>query len=226
MAGTTPNEHGTWTSGRGGWCNGRGVAPWVVDVTADLAPPGQPNTLEYRGLFNGSDPLPSQSGGDIMMQASCGRGCALSRCRPCLSAQRWLRRCPARAAACRTPAEQPGGVGGVTSGAGQAAARCVQPGCACMLCAVATAGVGVTATKKCQQRRPVQVGYGTSAGQARRAGSKGGGPGAGGAAPDCTPRGPQRRAVGTLGRAAPSPAAPYWRSVRRMASARRRAVGR
>lgn len=39
-------------------------------MTSSLAAPGQPNTITYRGLFNGSDPLPGQSGGYIMMQGS------------------------------------------------------------------------------------------------------------------------------------------------------------
>ncbi|GBF96631.1 hypothetical protein Rsub_09377 [Raphidocelis subcapitata] len=37
-AGAMPNLHGTWLYGRGGWCDALPVAPWVVDVTADLLP--------------------------------------------------------------------------------------------------------------------------------------------------------------------------------------------
>lgn len=43
----------TWYYGRGGWCPGQDVAPWVVDVTADVTP-GQANTLSYRTEFNGA----------------------------------------------------------------------------------------------------------------------------------------------------------------------------
>jgi hypothetical protein len=38
LAGTTPNEHGTWFFGRGGWCNGRQVDPWWVACWC-LVPP-------------------------------------------------------------------------------------------------------------------------------------------------------------------------------------------
>ena len=51
--GVVPNQHGTWYYGRGGWCPGQDVAPWVVDVTADVTK-GQPNTLSYRTEFNGA----------------------------------------------------------------------------------------------------------------------------------------------------------------------------
>ncbi len=51
--GVVPNQHGTWYYGRGGWCPGQDVAPFVVDVTADVAK-GQANTLTYRTQFNGA----------------------------------------------------------------------------------------------------------------------------------------------------------------------------
>jgi Peptide-N-glycosidase F, C terminal len=51
--GVVPNQHGTWYYGRGGWCPGQDVAPFVVDVTADVAK-GQANTLTYRTEFNGA----------------------------------------------------------------------------------------------------------------------------------------------------------------------------
>ena len=51
--GVVPNQHGTWYYGRGGWCPGQDVAPWVVDVTADVTR-GQPNTITYRTEFNGA----------------------------------------------------------------------------------------------------------------------------------------------------------------------------
>lgn len=50
--GVVPNQLGTWYYGRGGWCPGQDVAPWVVDVTADVTK-GQANTLTYRTEFNG-----------------------------------------------------------------------------------------------------------------------------------------------------------------------------
>lgn len=50
--GVVPNQHGTWYFGRGGWCPGQDVAPWVVDVTADVVK-GQANTVSYRTEFRG-----------------------------------------------------------------------------------------------------------------------------------------------------------------------------
>ena len=70
LEGVVPNEHGTWMYGRNGWCNGQDVAPWVVDVTAALRPPGQPNSIAYRGLFRGDAPHPTQPPGFIMMQSN------------------------------------------------------------------------------------------------------------------------------------------------------------
>ena len=50
--GVVPNEYGTWLYGRDGWCNGREVAPWVVDVTADLRTAPRANaTLTYTALW-------------------------------------------------------------------------------------------------------------------------------------------------------------------------------
>ena len=54
-AGMTPNQWGTWWFGRGGWCPGLQVDPWVADVTADVTP-GEPATIEYRGLLDGAPP--------------------------------------------------------------------------------------------------------------------------------------------------------------------------
>lgn len=65
-----PNDKGAWTLGRGGWCNGRQVEPVVFDVTRELQAAGQTNSIVYLGLFNGTNPLASQSGGYIMLQAS------------------------------------------------------------------------------------------------------------------------------------------------------------
>ena len=58
--GMTPNQGGTWWYGRGGWCPGQQVAPWVVDVTAEVTT-GAATTISYRGLFAGADP-PDGSG--------------------------------------------------------------------------------------------------------------------------------------------------------------------
>jgi len=60
--GMTPNQGGTWWFGRGGWCPGQQVEPWVVDVT-ELATPGNPLHVSYRGLFEGS--APPDGAGDI-----------------------------------------------------------------------------------------------------------------------------------------------------------------
>ena len=79
--GTTPNEYGTWLYGRDGWCDGRGVYPWTVDITAQLQKLQQHDadadadnqknsfTLSYRGLWNGTIPDPSslQQGAPVMM---------------------------------------------------------------------------------------------------------------------------------------------------------------
>lgn len=51
--GVVPNQHGTWYYGRGGWCPGEDVAPWVVDVTADVTK-GAMNTLSYTTRFGGA----------------------------------------------------------------------------------------------------------------------------------------------------------------------------
>ena len=51
--GVVPNQLGTWYYGRGGWCPGQDVAPWVVDVTADVMK-GAVNTLTYRTQYAGS----------------------------------------------------------------------------------------------------------------------------------------------------------------------------
>ena len=50
--GVVPNQFGTWYFGRGGWCPGFDVAPWVVDVTANVRP-GMRNELSYRTTFGG-----------------------------------------------------------------------------------------------------------------------------------------------------------------------------
>jgi len=53
--GMVPNQGGTWWFGRGGWCPGQQVAPWVVDVTANVTP-GMPATIEYQGLYQSKQP--------------------------------------------------------------------------------------------------------------------------------------------------------------------------
>lgn len=67
--GTEPNEHGTWHFGRGGWCDGRNVAPWIVDVTEDMLPVGQMNVISYVGQYQGATPNPTMSPGYIIMQS-------------------------------------------------------------------------------------------------------------------------------------------------------------
>ncbi len=53
--GMVPNQGGTWWFGRGGWCPGQQVAPWIVDVTAEVTP-GATATVEYEGLFKNLTP--------------------------------------------------------------------------------------------------------------------------------------------------------------------------
>lgn len=62
--GTIPNEHGTWLYGRGGWCDGRNVFPWVVDITSQVLN-GTTNTISYKGLVNGANPVGTNAPGTI-----------------------------------------------------------------------------------------------------------------------------------------------------------------
>lgn len=61
---------------RAGWCPGSAIRPWVADVSAALAPAGQPNSIVYRGLYNGTTPHPQadlqdgQLAAYIMMESS------------------------------------------------------------------------------------------------------------------------------------------------------------
>eukprot|EP00123_Amoebidium_parasiticum_P007083 comp17862_c0_seq1/m.18053 comp17862_c0_seq1/g.18053 ORF comp17862_c0_seq1/g.18053 comp17862_c0_seq1/m.18053 type:complete len:680 (-) comp17862_c0_seq1:483-2522(-) len=67
--GIEPNEHGTWHYGRGGWCDGQDIKPWVVDITSQLNPEGQSNTILYQGYFRDSDPGPDQNGAYFFITA-------------------------------------------------------------------------------------------------------------------------------------------------------------
>ncbi|MCC6623609.1 MAG: hypothetical protein IT385_20290 [Deltaproteobacteria bacterium] len=62
--GMTPNQAGTWWFGRGGWCPGQAVAPWIVDVTAEVTP-GADATVTYRGTLAGAEP--PDGAGDIVL---------------------------------------------------------------------------------------------------------------------------------------------------------------
>ncbi|GAB4819720.1 hypothetical protein N2152v2_006766 [Parachlorella kessleri] len=73
LEGVEPNEHGTWTYGRNGWCDGQDVKPWVADITKDMRPAGGGNSLLYLGLYRAQDPNPQQPPGFIMMQANLRR---------------------------------------------------------------------------------------------------------------------------------------------------------
>lgn len=42
----------------------------VIDITNQLAPAGQTNKLRYAALFNGTQPLPEQKTGTIMLSAN------------------------------------------------------------------------------------------------------------------------------------------------------------
>lgn len=44
--------------------------PQVIDITNQLAPAGQTNKLRYAALFNGTQPLPEQKTGSIMLSAN------------------------------------------------------------------------------------------------------------------------------------------------------------
>jgi hypothetical protein len=59
-----PNQYGTWWYGRGGWCPGQAVTPWVVDLTATVAP-GTTAAISYRGLLGGAPP-PANAGNIVM----------------------------------------------------------------------------------------------------------------------------------------------------------------
>lgn len=52
--GVVPNQHGTWSLGRGGWCPGLDVKPFVADISQSMVS-GNPQTITYRGLFQGKD---------------------------------------------------------------------------------------------------------------------------------------------------------------------------
>ena len=66
--GVEPNEHGTWLYGRDGWCPGQEVVPWVHDVT-DQVKLGGNNAVQYFSYFNGSNPNPEYSPGNIDMSS-------------------------------------------------------------------------------------------------------------------------------------------------------------
>lgn len=42
----------------------------MIDITNQLAPAGQTNKLRYAALFNGTQPLPEQKTGTIMLSAN------------------------------------------------------------------------------------------------------------------------------------------------------------
>ncbi len=61
-----PNEHGTWTYGRNGWCNGQKVSPWVQPLNLIAFP--ETIFIEYNGYFRGQTPNPKQSPGNMIVQ--------------------------------------------------------------------------------------------------------------------------------------------------------------
>jgi len=67
--GSEPNEHGTWFYGRNGWCDGQDVKPWVIDITTDMRPVGELNTIEYAGLYQGNTPDPTANPGAMLMSS-------------------------------------------------------------------------------------------------------------------------------------------------------------
>lgn len=56
ISGTTPNQYGSWPFGRAGWCPGLDVAPWVKDISANMA--GSQFTVTYKGLLDGKPYTP------------------------------------------------------------------------------------------------------------------------------------------------------------------------
>ena len=66
--GVEPNEHGTWLYGRDGWCPGQEIVPWVKDITNQVDLKSE-NTIKYFGYFNGTDPNPRHSPGNIDMSS-------------------------------------------------------------------------------------------------------------------------------------------------------------
>src|SRR4029078_1097974 len=61
VSGVVPNQFGTWFFGRGGWCPGLDVAPFVADITDQVAL-GADNVITYQGLLNGKPYVPQPSG--------------------------------------------------------------------------------------------------------------------------------------------------------------------
>jgi len=64
-----PNEHGTWTLGRNGWCNGQRVAPYKALLPSQFNFKGNKISVSYKGLYNGKTPNPKQSPGYMIVQS-------------------------------------------------------------------------------------------------------------------------------------------------------------
>ena len=64
-----PNEHGTWTLGRNGWCNGQRVAPYKELLPGKFNSKGNKITVTYKGFYNGKTPNPKQSPGYMIISS-------------------------------------------------------------------------------------------------------------------------------------------------------------
>jgi hypothetical protein len=67
--GVVANQFGSWPFGRAGWCAGQDVKQWRYDISdwLDLSQAGNSNyeyTLDYRGLYNGQEYVPSDGVGN------------------------------------------------------------------------------------------------------------------------------------------------------------------
>merc|ERR1711871_1168283 len=61
------NEHGTWTLGRNGWCNGQRVSPYKQFLPTRFNLRGNRITVTYRGYYNGRTPNPKQAPGYMIV---------------------------------------------------------------------------------------------------------------------------------------------------------------
>ena len=63
--GVVANQYGSWPYGRAGWCPGQDVKQWRYDITSWVDMTGSNvNNLQYQGLFNGQEYVPSDGTGN------------------------------------------------------------------------------------------------------------------------------------------------------------------
>ena len=68
-SGVVANQFGSWPFGRAGWCAGQDVKQWRYNITSwlDLSRAGDTSynySLDYRGLYNGQEYVPSDGIGN------------------------------------------------------------------------------------------------------------------------------------------------------------------